>query len=100
MAGGDSRVAAVRSFNRFYTKKIGLLRGGVLDSKFSLSEARVLYELAHRKTTTASELSQDLGFDPGYLSRILQRFASRGLISRRQSATDGRQTILTLTPRR
>lgn len=99
MAAGDSRVAAVRGFNRFYTKKIGLLRGGVLDSKFSLSEARVLYELAHRKTTTASELSQDLGFDAGYLSRILQRFASQGLISRRQSATDGRQTILTLTPR-
>jgi DNA-binding MarR family transcriptional regulator/N-acetylglutamate synthase-like GNAT family acetyltransferase len=99
MAADESTVAAMRSFNRFYTKKIGLLRGGVLDSRFSLSEARVLYELAHRKTTTASELSADLGVDPGYLSRILRRFASLGLVSRRQSASDGRQTILTLTPR-
>ncbi|MGH7717087.1 MAG: bifunctional helix-turn-helix transcriptional regulator/GNAT family N-acetyltransferase [Vulcanimicrobiaceae bacterium] len=89
----------MRSFNRFYIRKIGLLRSGVLDSRFSVSEARVLYELAHRKTTTAGELSDDLGVDPGYLSRILRRFTSRGWISRRQSANDGRQTILTLTPR-
>ncbi len=99
MAAGDTRIAAVRSFNRFYTKKIGVLRGSVLQSKFSLSEARVLYELAHRKATTAAELSRDLGLDPGYLSRILQRFAARGLISRRRSPTDARQTMLTLTPR-
>ncbi|HEY1728222.1 MAG TPA: helix-turn-helix domain-containing GNAT family N-acetyltransferase [Candidatus Baltobacteraceae bacterium] len=99
MAAGDTRIAAVRGFNRFYTKKIGALRGSVLQSKFSLSEARVLYELAHRKTTTAVELSRDLGLDPGYLSRILQRFAARGLISRRRSSTDTRQTVLTLTPR-
>jgi len=99
MSVGDTRIAAVRSFNRFYTKKIGLLRGGVLRSTFSLTEARVLYELAHRKATTATELCADLGLDAGYLSRVLQRFASQGLISRRQSQTDGRQTILTLTPR-
>ena len=99
MAVGEAKIAAVRSFNRFYTKKIGALRGSVLDSAFSLSEARVLYELAHRKTTTAVELSQDLGLDPGYLSRILQRFATRGLISKRPSPADARQTVLTLTPR-
>ncbi len=99
MTAGETKIAAVRSFNRFYTTKIGLLRGGVLQSKFSLSEARVLYELAHRKATTAGELSRDLGLDPGYLSRILQRFAGRGLVSRRQSPTDARQTMLTLTPR-
>jgi len=99
MAADEARIAAVRSFSRFYTKKTGLLRGTVLQSTFSLTEARVLYELAHRKTTTASELSLDLGLDPGYLSRILRRFAARGLISRRQSPADGRQTMLTLTPR-
>jgi len=99
MAAGETRIAAVRNFNRFYTKKIGVLRGSVLQSRFSLSEARVLYELAHRKATTAVELSRDLGLDPGYLSRILRRFASRGLISRRQSPTDARQTMLMLTPR-
>jgi len=99
MAAGESKIAAVRGFNRFYTKKIGVLRGSVLASSYSLSEARVLYELAHRKTTTAVELSRDLGLDAGYLSRILKRFASRGLVSRRRSATDGRQTVLALTPR-
>jgi DNA-binding MarR family transcriptional regulator/N-acetylglutamate synthase-like GNAT family acetyltransferase len=99
MAAGNARIAAVRSFNRFYTKKIGLLSGPVLLSKFSLTEARVLYELAHRKATTAAELCGDLGLDAGYLSRILQRFASKGLVSRRQSQTDGRETILKLTPR-
>jgi DNA-binding MarR family transcriptional regulator/GNAT superfamily N-acetyltransferase len=95
----EARIAAVRSFNRFYTWKIGVLREGVLQSPFSLSEARVLYELAHRKSTTATELSRDLGVDPGYMSRILRRFAQRGLVSRRRSKTDGRQTHLTLTPR-
>lgn len=95
----EASIAAVRSFNRFYTWKIGILREGVLQSPFSLSEARVLYELAHRKSTTAGELSRDLGVDPGYLSRILRRFAQRGLVSRRRSKTDGRQTHLTLTPR-
>ncbi|MGA3036705.1 MAG: helix-turn-helix domain-containing GNAT family N-acetyltransferase [Vulcanimicrobiaceae bacterium] len=99
MTAGNTKIAAVRSFNRFYTKQMGLLRGPVLLSKFSLTEARVLYELAHRKATTAAELCGDLDLDPGYLSRILQRFASKGLVSRRQSQTDGRQTILTLTPR-
>jgi len=93
------RIAAVRSFNRFYTKKIGMLREGMLESRFSLSEVRVLYELAHRKSTTAAELARDLGLDAGYLSRILRRFAHQGLVSRRPSATDGRQTRLTLTPR-
>jgi DNA-binding MarR family transcriptional regulator/GNAT superfamily N-acetyltransferase len=95
----EARVGAVRSFNRFYTGKIGILREGVLQSPFSLSEVRVLYELAHRKSTTAAELSRELGLDPGYLSRILRRFAQRGLVSRRRSGADGRQTHLTLTPR-
>lgn len=95
----EGRIAAVRNFNRFYTRKIGVLGEGVLQSPFSLSEARVLYELAHRKATTAGELSRDLGLDPGYVSRILRRFAQRGLISRRRSGDDARQSFLTLTPR-
>jgi DNA-binding MarR family transcriptional regulator/ribosomal protein S18 acetylase RimI-like enzyme len=99
MENSGDRVAAMRSFNRFYTRKAGWLQDGMLGSRFSLSEIRVLYELAHRKTTTAAELGRDLGIDPGYLSRILQRFAQRGLVSRRQSPTDGRETTLTLTPK-
>ena len=99
MPVGAERIAAVRNFNRFYTRKVGLLRESVLQSRFSLSEVRVLYELAHRKTATAAELSRDLGLDPGYLSRILRRFAQQGLMSRRRSTSDGRQTRLTLTPK-
>jgi len=95
----EQRIAAVRRFNRFYTKKIGLLHEGYLASAFSLTEGRVLYELAHRDTVTASELGRELGLDPGYLSRILRAFEKRGLIERTRSKTDGRQSLLTLTRR-
>jgi DNA-binding MarR family transcriptional regulator/GNAT superfamily N-acetyltransferase len=91
------RVAAVRRFNRFYTKQIGLLHEGYLESPFSLAEVRVLYELAHRDTPTAAELGRELGLDAGYLSRILRGFAKRGLIHRAASKADGRQTLLSLT---
>jgi DNA-binding MarR family transcriptional regulator/N-acetylglutamate synthase-like GNAT family acetyltransferase len=90
-------VSAVRSFNRFYTKQIGVLREGLLASPFSLSEVRVLYELAHRDRTTATELARDLGLDAGYLSRILSEFEKRGLIRKAPSEADGRQTLLSLT---
>ena len=93
----DDRIASVRRFNRFYTQQIGVLREGYLDSSFSLAEVRVLYELAHREKTTASELARELGLDAGYLSRILHGFKKRELIDRKPSEVDGRQNLLWLT---
>lgn len=92
-----ARVEAVRRFSRFYTRKIGVLREGLLGSPFSLAEARVIWELAHRERATARELCAELGLDAGYLSRILRGFDDKGLVSRQTSDTDARQTILTLT---
>ncbi len=90
-------VAAVRRFNRSYTRRIGVLHQGLLRSNFSLTEVRVLYELTHRENPTAAELGRDLELDAGYLSRILAGFAKRRLISRTASAADGRQSLLRLT---
>ena len=95
----DQRVAAVRRFNRFYTRQIGLLQESYLKSQFPLSQVRVLYELAHRERPTATELGRELGLDPGYLSRILRLFEKRGFLKRTPSEADGRQSHLYLTAR-
>ena len=95
--GIDRHVDNVRRFNRFYTRQIGVLNGGFLQSSFSLTEVRVLYEIAHRERTAASELIRDLGIDAGYLSRILRAFHRKGLVAKRTSSDDRRQIDLTLT---
>jgi DNA-binding MarR family transcriptional regulator/N-acetylglutamate synthase-like GNAT family acetyltransferase len=92
-------VAAVRRFNRFYTRQIGVLRKTYLDSPYSLGEMRVLYELAHGDQLTASDIGRALDLDAGYLSRLLRNFEKRGLISRTTSAKDARQSHLALTAR-
>jgi DNA-binding MarR family transcriptional regulator/N-acetylglutamate synthase-like GNAT family acetyltransferase len=91
------RVESVRRFNRFYTKQIGVLSEHVLKTQFSLAEARVIYELAQREKATATEMGAELGLDAGYLSRLLAAFKKKGLISRKPSETDGRQSVIWLT---
>jgi DNA-binding MarR family transcriptional regulator/GNAT superfamily N-acetyltransferase len=95
----DRSVAALRSFNRFYTRKIGVLQEGLLRTALPLTHARVLYEVAHREQPTASALGRELGLNAGYLSRILGRLEEGGLVARRPSDSDGRQSLLRLTPR-
>src|SRR5688572_11405417 len=97
---GSGQVAAVRRFNRFYTRRIGVLDRGYLQSPFSLAEVRVLYELANRPAApTASELCADLALDAGYFSRMVRSFERRGLVSRARSAQDSRRRPLALTPK-
>jgi DNA-binding MarR family transcriptional regulator/N-acetylglutamate synthase-like GNAT family acetyltransferase len=91
-------VELLRRFNRFYTRQLGLLQEGLLDSHFSLTEGRVLYELAQAGKSTAKGLCNQLGLDPGYLSRILRVFEKKGLLRKSPSPADGRQSLLDLTP--
>jgi DNA-binding MarR family transcriptional regulator/GNAT superfamily N-acetyltransferase len=95
----QDKVAAVRRFNRFYTRQIGVLRKNFLDSPYSLGEARVLYEMASDHSPTASDIARSLGLDAGYLSRVLRNFHKRGLIEKTTSPNDGRQSHLRLSAR-
>jgi DNA-binding MarR family transcriptional regulator/GNAT superfamily N-acetyltransferase len=97
MTAGAAEIDAIRAFNRFYTKKAGLLHQSLLDSPYSLTEVRVLYELAHQKDLNATALTASLGIDPGYLSRLLRRFEKSQLITRKRSRGDARSTLLRLT---
>lgn len=96
--GHDDAVATVRRFNRFYTRQIGVLNEGLLRSAYSLTECRILYELADRPELTATDLVRDLALDAGYLSRLIKKLRDQGLIDGRPSPSDGRQTLLYLTP--
>jgi DNA-binding MarR family transcriptional regulator/N-acetylglutamate synthase-like GNAT family acetyltransferase len=93
----DAAVAAVRAFNRFYTNMIGLLRGKYLDTPYSLTEARLLFELGQRDACEVTDLRRAVDIDAGYLSRILTRFSSDGLITRQRSAADARRQVIRLT---
>src|SRR5689334_22512307 len=92
-----TQIESIRRFNRFYTRQIGVLEEGLVQSPYSLTEARIIYELAHHEQTTAAELASELKLDAGYLSRILRDFTQRGLIDKQPSETDGRQTVLSLS---
>lgn len=94
----DQYVQEMRAFNRYYTDVIGVLNEGILESPYSLTEARVLYELAQRESTEVAHLRDHLRLDAGYLSRLLARFQKKGLIRRRRSREDGRRQNVELTP--
>jgi DNA-binding MarR family transcriptional regulator/GNAT superfamily N-acetyltransferase len=91
------RVDEVRRFNRFYTRRVGALRGGLLGSPYPLPEARLIYELGQRGESNASELSAELDLDMGYLSRLLQSLRARRLVRAKSSPQDARRTLLSLT---
>lgn len=93
----ESSIEAVRRFNRVFTRRIGVLREGLLHSRYSLAEARILFELAHREDTSASDLARELGLDPGYLSRTLARLEEQRLVARARSERDGRRRVISLT---
>ena len=93
----EDRITTIRSFNRFFTRQIGVLREGLLHTPHSLTESRILFEIAHRDTATASELRRELGLDAGYLSRTLAGLEQQGLLEKARSESDGRQRLLRLT---
>jgi DNA-binding MarR family transcriptional regulator/GNAT superfamily N-acetyltransferase len=96
-ADSDGQVAAIRGFNRFYTRKLGLIEPKLLDSPFTLQEARILYEIRHRPACTATDLTRDLGLDPGFVSRTLQALQRRQIVTRSPARHDGRINEIALT---
>ena len=96
-ATADSRIEAIRGFNRFYTRRIGVLQEGLLATPWSLTESRLLWELAHREAVTGSELARELGLDPGYLSRLLRGFKEKGLVAGTRDPDDARHLRLRIT---
>src|SRR5204862_161590 len=98
MTVSNAQISEVRAFNRDYTRRIGVLSRGLLESPYSLTEVRVMYEIAHRPGITAAELGAELGLDRGYLSRILRRFHTQRLLARTTPAQDARRRQLRLTP--
>jgi DNA-binding MarR family transcriptional regulator/GNAT superfamily N-acetyltransferase len=95
----ESQIAAVRGFSRFYTRKLGIIEPKLLDSPWTLQEARIIYEIAARQQCTATELVRTLGLDAGFLSRTLQALQRRQIVARKPSNTDRRVTELALTAR-
>src|SRR5258708_211457 len=93
----EEKIGAVRQFNRFFTRQIGVLREGLLHSPYPLTDARILFELGQGDQVTASRLGRELGLDAGYLSRILARLEQQGLLEKVRSENDGRQLLLSLT---
>lgn len=93
----EARAEVIRRFNRFYTRQIGALHEHLLDSEFSLTEARILYELAHRPTLTSSDLCRELGLNAGYVSRVISGFEKKGLLAKTRSPSDARAARLQLT---
>lgn len=93
----ETRIREVRRFNRFFTRQIGVLREGLLHSPYSLTESRVIFDLAQGHALTASDLCRELGLDAGYLSRLLNRLEQQGLLEKVRSESDGRQRLLRLT---
>ena len=97
-AGPETKIDTIRRFNRFFTRRIGVLREGLLHTPYSLTEARILFEIANRDNLSGSDLSRELGLDPGYLSRILSGLERRNLIEKTPSKADARRRLLALTP--
>jgi len=93
----NAHIAAIRRFSRLYTKRIGVLSEGILDSPYSLTEARVIYELGQGEVSTATEIARELGLDLGYVSRVVKMFATRGLLTKQRADDDRRRTLLRLT---
>src|SRR5690349_13572170 len=98
MAVSPSDIATLRAFNRSWTATAGLLRSGLLDTPFSLTEGRILFELAQSDGLEVADLRRTLDLDSGYLSRIVTRFRDQGLVVTEPSRRDGRQQVARLTP--